>query len=86
VNLPADFCIRSGKENGMKANIGSLDRGLRIAGAALLAALVVAGVVEDLLAWIFGIIAAMLLITGLTKYCPLYVPLHISTQKHTQGS
>lgn len=68
----------------MSVNMGTTDRILRILGAILLAAFSIAGVVSGVLAIIFWIITALLLVTGCTGNCPLYTPLKISTKKKTE--
>ena len=57
----------------MKCNVGSIDRLLRIIVGLLIA---IVGVIFD--SW-WGLIGLVPLATGLFKFCPLYVPLKIST-------
>lgn len=57
----------------MKCNVGSIDRLLRIIVGLLIA---IVGVIFD--SW-WGLIGLVPLATGLFKFCPLYVPLNIST-------
>lgn len=53
----------------MKANVGALDRGVRIVvGIVLLAAVVF---IDSPLRW-WGLIGIVPLLTGLLGYCPLY--------------
>lgn len=59
----------------MKCNVGSIDRLLRIILGLIIAIL---GVVFD--SW-WGLIGVMPIATGLFSFCPLYVPLKISTTK-----
>jgi len=59
----------------MKNNVGSVDRLIRIILGLLIA---IAGVVFD--SW-WGLIGIIPLATGLFKFCPLYLPLKISTNK-----
>lgn len=59
----------------MKCNIGNLDRVLRIIGGIIV---VVAGVIFN--SW-WGLIGVVLIATALFRWCPLYVPLKISTLK-----
>ena len=65
----------------MKKNMGALDRGLRIAAAIIIAILYLAGSISGVTAIILGIIAVIFLLTGLFAFCPLYLPLGISTCK-----
>lgn len=59
----------------MKGNVGSIDRLLRIILGLIIAIL---GVVFD--SW-WGLIGVVPIATGLFSFCPLYVPLKISTKK-----
>ena len=58
----------------MKANVGGLDRILRIAGGIVLIALAAMGVVG-----VWGWIGVVPLLTGLIGWCPAYPLLGIST-------
>lgn len=60
----------------MKVNVGSIDRVVRvIVGAAIIGA----GVYYE--SWL-GAIGAIPLLTALLGWCPLYVPLGISTREN----
>ena len=59
----------------MKCNVGIIDRLMRIVVGLIIAIL---GVWFD--SW-WGLIGLVPLATGLFKFCPLYVPLKISTEK-----
>lgn len=63
----------------MKKNMGAVDRTLRTLVAVILAILVLAGVVKGTLAYILVIVAVVFLATSLFGFCPLYVPLGITT-------
>lgn len=58
----------------MKANVGTLDRALRIAAGLLLLGLTLAGVIG-----VWGWIGLLPLATGLFRFCPAYPLLGIST-------
>ena len=58
----------------MKANVGTLDRALRIAAGLLLLGLTLAGVIG-----VWGWIGLVPLATGLFRFCPAYPLLGIST-------
>ncbi|WP_339732016.1 DUF2892 domain-containing protein [uncultured Pseudomonas sp.] len=60
----------------MKANIGTLDRSLRIAAGLILLGLSLSGVIG-----LWGLIGIVPLATGLFRFCPLYPLLGISTCK-----
>ena len=63
----------------MKKNMGTADRGIRIALAALVAVLYFTGVISGTTAIVLGVIAAVFLLTSLVGVCPAYMPLGIST-------
>lgn len=60
----------------MKANVGGMDRGLRIVVGLVLIALAATGTVG---AW--GYIGVVPLLTGLIGWCPAYLPFGIKTCK-----
>jgi hypothetical protein len=65
----------------MTKNMGSTDRGIRIAVAVVVLALFLTKVISGPIAVILGIVAAVFLITGFVGVCPAYIPLKISTLK-----
>lgn len=58
----------------MKANVGTIDRALRIVAGLALIALAVMGTIG---AW--GWIGVALVATGLVRVCPAYLPFGLST-------
>jgi len=60
----------------MKANVGTLDRSLRIAAGLILLGLSLSGVIG-----LWGLIGIVPLATGLFHFCPAYPLLGISTCK-----
>ncbi|RME76702.1 MAG: DUF2892 domain-containing protein [Chloroflexi bacterium] len=64
----------------MSANVGGADRIIRIVLGIILAA---AGffVMSGTLGIVVGVIGLVLLVTGAIGWCPLYIPLKISTRK-----
>ncbi|MFC7297352.1 YgaP family membrane protein [Herminiimonas aquatilis] len=58
----------------MQANVGSIDRAIRIVAGAGLIAATLFGVIG---AW--GWIGVIPLATGLFRFCPVYLPLGLST-------
>jgi hypothetical protein len=60
----------------MKANVGTLDRSLRIAAGLILLGLSLSGLID-----LWGLIGIVPLATGLFRFCPLYPLLGISTCK-----
>jgi len=65
----------------MKKNMGLIDRILRIAFAVVILILYLTGSLYGTAAVVLGVIAVVFLLTGLLGFCPLYVPLKISTRK-----
>ena len=62
----------------MKENVGSADRTIRIiVGLALLSLLFI---LEGNARW-WGLVGLPLLLTGITGYCPGYMPFGISTKR-----
>lgn len=66
----------------MKANESTLDRVIRIIVGAVLLALFFTHAITGVLGIIFVIVAAILLLTGLIGFCPLYAILKIRTNNH----
>ena len=66
----------------MKKNMGTLDRVLRVLVALAIGGLYMAGVISGPLAIGLGVLAVIFFLTSLVSFCPLYVPLGISTCPH----
>ncbi|MFN8430253.1 MAG: DUF2892 domain-containing protein [Spirosomataceae bacterium] len=64
----------------MKANMGSLDRILRVVLAAVFAALYFTGVVEGILGIVLIVVAVIFALTSLISFCPLYPIFGINTK------
>lgn len=69
----------------MKANMGTVDRVVRVVLAAAMAGLILTGVVQGVVAIILGVLAAVFVLTSLVSFCPLYAPFGISTCKAPSG-
>lgn len=67
----------------MTLNMGPMDRLIRLLLAVLVAILLLAGVLKGTLAIVLGIAALVFLVTSVIGFCPLYVPLKLSTRKKT---
>lgn len=65
----------------MKANMGTIDRTIRILLALAVGLLYYFGYISVTVAIVLGVIAVIFLLTGIVSFCPLYVPLGISTRK-----
>lgn len=63
----------------MTKNMGTIDRGLRIAAAVLIAILYFAHVISGTLAIILLVVAGVFILTSFIGVCPAYIPLKIST-------
>ncbi|MHB8095969.1 MAG: YgaP family membrane protein [Candidatus Aminicenantales bacterium] len=69
----------------MKKNMGTWDRSLRVALVALSIILIVSGAVKEAWAIFLGVLAAVLILTSLAGFCPLYVPFRMSTKKREKS-
>ncbi len=65
----------------MKTNMGLVDRVIRIVLALLVGVLFLTGQISGVAAIILGILAVVFLLTSIVSFCPLYLPLGISTKK-----
>ncbi|MBN2530385.1 MAG: DUF2892 domain-containing protein [Deltaproteobacteria bacterium] len=65
----------------MKTNMGAIDRGIRLIFAVAVSVLVFTGILQGTLAIGLGALAVIMLATAAIGWCPLYLPLHISTRK-----
>jgi len=65
----------------MKRNMGAIDRVIRILLAIVIIVLYSNGSITGVAAIILGILALVFILTSLIGFCPLYVPLKISTIK-----
>ncbi|MBN2077776.1 MAG: DUF2892 domain-containing protein [Spirochaetes bacterium] len=63
----------------MKKNMGTIDRIIRFGLAAVVVILYLTGQITGTAAIVLGIIALVFVITSLIGFCPLYVPLKLST-------
>lgn len=65
----------------MKMNMGTIDRSVRLIAVVAIVALYFAGQLSGTVAIVLGIVAVAFLATSLIGWCPLYLPLGISTRK-----
>ncbi len=65
----------------MKSNIGPIDKAIRLFLALVLIVLFYENVVTGTLGIIVLLLAAVVMLTALVGFCPLYLPFKISTQK-----
>lgn len=66
----------------MNKNMGTIDRIVRLIVVAVIAALYFTGQISGTVSIVLGVIAAAFLVTSLIGWCPVYVPLKLSTKKH----
>jgi uncharacterized membrane protein len=79
VAIGASLRYNTTREAGMKKNMGNVDRVLRLVAAVAVAVLIALKVFTGTLLVVLVIVAAMFLVTSAIGFCPLYVPLRIST-------
>lgn len=65
----------------MKKNMGTIDRTIRCLLALIVVILYLTGTISGVAAAILGVFALIFVITSFIGYCPLYVPLKLSTRK-----
>ena len=64
----------------MKANMGTIDKVIRIALAVLVGVLYFTGQISGTVAIVLGILAIVFVLTSLISFCPLYLPFGISNK------
>lgn len=62
-------------------NMGTVDRGIRVALAIVVAILYFTGNISGLAAIILGVLAVVFVLTSVVSFCPLYLPFGLSTRK-----
>ncbi|MFQ3621694.1 MAG: DUF2892 domain-containing protein [Spirochaetales bacterium] len=68
----------------MIVNMGKVDRAIRLILAAVFIVLILTGSVGGTLSTILGILSVVFILTSVIRFCPLYVPLKINTDKDAQ--
>ena len=68
----------------MKANMGTTDKIIRIAVAALIAILYFTNVISGTLGIVLLVAAAVFVLTSLISFCPLYPIIGVNTNKKKQ--
>ena len=69
----------------MKANMGTLDRTLRIAVAAVIAFLYFTDRISGTLATVLGVVAVAFVVTSFVSWCPAYLPFGLDTRGDASG-
>jgi len=62
-------------------NMGTVDRVVRLAVAAVVALLYLTGNISGLTAVVLGLVAVVFVLTSVVSFCPLYPLLGLSTRK-----
>jgi hypothetical protein len=70
-----------GRENIMTKNMGTTDRIVRTLLGVAVIVLIILGKISGITAIILCILAVVFLVTSSISFCPLYVPLKLSTTK-----
>ncbi len=65
----------------MKKNMGTTDRVIRTLAALVIAALLLTGYIQGIVATVLGLFAIIFLLTSAIGFCPLYLLLNVSTCK-----
>lgn len=65
----------------MKANMGTIDKAVRILAALAIIALYFLGQISGTAAIVLLAFAAVFILTSFISFCPLYLPFGISTKK-----
>jgi len=65
----------------MKKNMGTIDKTIRILVAVVVVILYFTHVISGVLAIILLALSAIFVVTSLLSFCPLYLPLGLSTRK-----
>lgn len=60
--------------------MGTIDKVIRIALAVLVGILYFTGQISGTVAIVLGVLAVVFVLTSLISFCPLYLPLNISTR------
>jgi len=63
----------------MKTNVGIIDRAVRIMAAFVIIVLYFTHVITGTLAILLLVLAGIFILTGLIRFCPLYLPFGINT-------
>ena len=65
----------------MKKNMGIVDRTIRLLVGVIIAALYFTNQISGVVAIIMGVLAVIFILSSLMAWCPLYMPIKLSTLK-----
>lgn len=68
----------------MKANMGTIDRVVRIIIAIVVGVLFYMGVIDGTIGYVLMALAVIFLATSFISFCPLYWPFGLSTKKKSE--
>ena len=68
----------------MRKNMGTIDRIIRVILAVVVVVLYFTGQITGIAAIILGVVALIFVVTSAIGFCPLYVPLKLSTVKKAE--
>jgi uncharacterized membrane protein len=69
------------KSTQMKKNMGTIDKTIRILVAVVVVVLYFTHVISGVLAIVLLALSAIFVVTSLISFCPLYLPIGLSTRK-----
>ena len=69
----------------LRKNTGNADRAIRLGIAAVLAIVALAGVVSAPISYLVLAVAGVMLVTGVTGFCPIYAIFRVSTCPRPQA-
>jgi len=78
------FALQKLKRSGMKKNMGSADRVIRLLAAVIIAVLYFTNQITGTTAAILAILSIVLVVTSFISFCPLYLPFGITTKNKSQ--
>ena len=71
--------LHSQEAKAMLKNVGPFDRILRVIGSLIVGALILTGYISGTWSVVWGVAAAIILLTGFVGVCPIYLMLRIRT-------
>jgi len=69
----------------MITNMGTIDRIIRLVVVAVIGVLYFTGQISGAIATVLAVMAIIFLITSLLGFCPVYLPLKLSTKKQNKS-
>ena len=66
----------------MNKNMGLVDKIIRISLALTVPILILKGIISGVYARILGVLAIIFVLSSVVGFCPIYIPLKVSTRKN----